>query len=272
MSNTRFTLTSMLVMLAAGILWVGVAAADDDLGTRAIEVSQAARGNTVNDMELIDVRGQTHRLQDFFGKPLVISLIYTSCSHSCSTTTHHINRVVQVTRDALGDESFTFLSIGFNYPADTPEAMAHYARRHGVTDPNWHFMSSRKPEELKQLMQDLGFIYQPSPRGLDHTVQVTVIDQDARVYRQVYGETFSTPLLVEPMKDLVLGRPQPDDSALTVLSNRVRLFCTSYDPKADRYYFDYSLFVGIAIGIIVLGTTMVWMGVELFRRRRGQAV
>ncbi len=239
-----------------------------DINRQAIEVSQAALGGEVRDMELIDTNGEIHRLADFYGAPLVISVIYTACVHSCSVSTRHINRVVQIARNALGDASFNFLTIGFDYPVDDPDAMAHYARRHGVRDPNWHFMASRNPQELEQLMEDIGFIYQESSRGYDHTVQVTIIDQEGRVYRQVYGEIFDTPLLVEPMKDLVLGRPTPDDGLLTRVANRVRLFCTVYDAKGDRYYFDYSLFMGIFIGTVILGLAMAWLTAEIIQHRR----
>ncbi len=265
-SPTALALQSLLAIA----LMLVAANAGADINRKAIEVSQAALGNRVSDIELIDTDGRIHRLEDFFGAPLVISVIYTGCVHSCSVTTRHINRVVQVARNALGDESFNFLTIGFNYPADDPEAMGHYAHRHGVRDPNWYFMSSRNPEELDQLMDELGFIYQPSARGFDHTVQVSVIDQEGIVYRQVYGELFDTPLLVEPMKDLVLGRPSPDDGLLTRIGNRVRLFCTVYDAKGDRYYFDYSLFMGIFIGTVILGVALSWLGLEIrnYRRRK----
>jgi protein SCO1 len=194
-------------------------------------------------------------------------MIFTACVHSCSVTTRHLNRVVQIARDALGDDSFHFLTIGFDHPVDTPEAMRQYARRHGSGNRHWEFLSSPNGEGLERLMEELGFLYQPSPRGFDHTVQVSIIDPDGKVYRQVYGEIFDTPLLVEPMKDLTLGRPSPDDGMLARMGNRIRLFCTVYDAKADRYYFDYSLFVGILIGAIFLGWAMIWLAIEIRRRR-----
>jgi protein SCO1/2 len=36
------------------------------------------------------------------------------------------------------------------------------------------------------------------------------------------------------------------------LVNRVRLFCTLYDPRTGGYRFDYSPFVGMAIGLLAL--------------------
>jgi protein SCO1/2 len=50
----------------------------------------------------------------------------------------------------------------------------------------------------------------------------------------------------------VFGRER-DFSSLEGIVNRVRLFCTLYDPRDDRYYFDYSIFIGLTIGVLCLG-------------------
>ena len=255
-----------LACLVLGLLTTLPVAAG--LERQAIDVSQAALGNRVHNLELITSSGERVELDDYIGKPLAISLIFTACVHACSVTTRHISRVVQIARNALGDDSFHFLTIGFDYPVDSPAAMAQYARRHGAGDRHWEFLTTDDAEGLQQLMTDLGFMVEPSPRGYDHTVQLTIVDPDGRVYRQVYGELFDTPLLVEPMKDLTLGRPSPDDGLLTRVGNRVRLFCTVYDAKADRYYFDYSLFIGIFIGAVFLGWATIWLGLEIVNRRK----
>jgi protein SCO1 len=239
-----------------------------EIEQRAITVSQAALGNSISNLALVTANGEAVELHDYFGKPIAVSLIFTACVHSCSVTTRHLNRVVQIARDALGDDSFHFLTIGFDQPVDTPEAMRQYARRHGANNRHWEFLSSPNGHGLERLMAELGFLYQPSPRGFDHTVQVSIIDPDGKVYRQVYGEIFDTPLLVEPMKDLTLGRPSPDDGLMARMGNRIRLFCTVYDAKADRYYFDYSLFVGILIGATFLGWAMIWLALEIRHRRQ----
>ena len=63
---------------------------------------------------------------------------------------------------------------------------------------------------------------------------------------------FEPPVIVEPLKDLVFGRYQPLASVQGII-DRIKLFCTVYDPNSGRYYFDYSLFAGIAIGLFCLG-------------------
>ena len=60
------------------------------------------------------------------------------------------------------------------------------------------------------------------------------------------------PLLVEPLKELILSE-SADASMLQNVTNKVRLFCTVYDAKNERYYIDYSIFIGTFIGIMCVG-------------------
>ena len=58
--------------------------------------------------------------------------------------------------------------------------------------------------------------------------------------------------MVEPLKELVFGN-HTKSNIVDGWINNIRLFCTIYDPLSGRYEFDYSIFIGIAIGIIILG-------------------
>ncbi|MEK7816121.1 MAG: SCO family protein [Pseudomonadota bacterium] len=217
----------------------------------ALKTSQAAIGRVVGDHAFTDADGRAVTLAALRGKPLVISLIYTSCYHICPTTTQHLAKVTRTAREALGTDSFHVVSIGFDTLRDTPAAMRQFAREQNVNLSGWYFAST-DAATLARLSQDLGFLYQPSASGFDHLIQATVVDADGRIYRQVYGMNFDTPLLVEPLKDLVFGTPKTA-SFLESLGNRIKLFCTVYDPANDRYRFDYSIFLGILIGLTSLG-------------------
>ena len=205
------------------------------------------------------------RLADVLGKPLVISLIYSNCYHTCPMTTQHLAKAVQSARQALGTDSFTVLTIGFDTPNDTPAAMADFARRQNIPLINWQFLSA-DAATMTRLMQDLGFIYKDSPKGFDHLIQASVIDADGKVYRQVYGELFEIPWLGEPLKQLHFGK-RVEDSAWEDMVKRVQLFCTTYDPTTGRYQFDYSLFVGMAVGLIIIVGGLIFL-VRSTRRPR----
>jgi len=167
----------------------------------------------------------------------------------------------------MGEDSFSVVVIGFDTRVDDPEAMQYFANKQGISDKNWNLLSINE-EDLDALSADLGFLYYPTSSGYDHLIQATVIDADGKVYRQVYGQVFDTPLLVDPLLELVLGRPQPQQSFLDGLSNRIKLFCTVYDPRSDGYYFDYSFFVEIFVGMTVIFAVIFIMRRELKKGRK----
>lgn len=228
----------------------------------ALKTSQSAIGKQLGSHAFINAKGEPVKLEDFRGKPMVLSMVYTSCYQICPMTTRHLSKVVEKARDALGEDSFSVVVIGFDTKVDTPDAMQYFANKQGISNKNWNLLSVDE-KDLEALIKDLGFLYYPTSSGYDHLIQATVIDAKGKVYRQVYGQVFDTPLLVDPLLELVLGRPQPEQSFLANLGNKIKLFCTTYDPRSDGYYFNYSFFVEIFVGITVIIAVVLFMRREL---------
>jgi protein SCO1/2 len=235
----------------------------------ALSRSQAAIGQPLQPLVLQDSNGLPFELQQLQGKPVLVSLIFTSCYHVCPAITRHLANTVRDARAALGEDSFYVLTIGFDTPNDTPTAMSSFARAQKIQDPGWWFLSA-DATTLATLTENLGFSYFPTPRGFDHINQVTLIDREGKIYQQVYGAAFELPALVEPLKELVFNRPRSGVPLATSLVDRIRLFCTVYDPATGRYRFDYSLFVQIAVGGIFLLALGTWWLRETLKARRSR--
>ena len=227
---------------------------------QALAVSQSALGNELGNHAFIDTDGNRLTLDQLRGKPLVVSMVFTSCYQICPMTTRHLSRMVQKARKALGDDSFNVAVIGFDTAVDTPDAMRFFAAKQGISDKGWRLLSADE-QTIAALAKDLGFQFYASSNGFDHLIQATVIDAEGKVYRQVYGQVFETPLLVDPLIELVLGRSPPEQPLLANLVDKIKLFCTTYDPVRDGYYFDYSLFLGMLIG----GTIILFAGTIVIR-------
>jgi protein SCO1/2 len=226
-------------------------------GQEALRVSQAAIGRRLSDYSFLNRNEEEVKLSDYSGRPLLISLIYTSCYYSCSIFTRYLGEIVDVAREALGDGSFSVVTIGFDAVNDSPGRMAVYASGQGIDNPDWSFLSG-DTETLQALTSELGFTFAASPKGFDHMAQVTVIDANGVVYRQVYGDRFEPPALVEPLKELVFGQT-PTSSQIDRWVDNVRLFCTIYDPSTGRYRFDYSIFVALIIGVLCLASIAIFI-------------
>ena len=229
----------------------------------ALALSQAAIGQTIGNYTLLDGNGKQITLESLRGRPVIISLIYTSCYHICPTVTTNLAKVVNIARDALGDDSFTVLTIGFDAPVDTPDRMRVFAAQRNIDIGNWHFVSA-DADTMQHLASDVGFSYFSTPKGFDHMIQATVLDGEGKVYRQVYGMAPEPPALVEPLKEILWGK-QVAATPIESMLNNIKLFCTVYDPTTGMYRFDYSIFIGLFIGLLTLGGT-AWFIVRAWRK------
>jgi protein SCO1 len=218
---------------------------------KALAFSQAAINRKIDSYTFINTDKQSIDITRYRGKPLIVSLIYTSCHHICPTLTNNLARVVKIAQEALGDDSFSVVSIGFDTAVDSPERMRLYAKERNLDIPNWDFLSTDE-STIKTFADDIGFIFFESSKGFDHLSQVTLLDGKGVVYRQIYGVKYEPPMLVEPLKELVFGK-HTEATLVEGWVNNVRLFCTIYDPLTGRYEFDYSIFIGIFMGIFILG-------------------
>lgn len=242
------------------------AAFDADVALRR---SQATIGTLPGNHALTTADGRRTGLAQYRGKPLVLQFVYTGCFQVCPTTTRVLAGAVKEAQRALGADSFRILTLGFNLPFDSPLAMKDYARKHQVMLSNWDF-ASPDADALKALTAELGFSYAPTPNGFDHILQITILDADGRIYRQVYGDAFDLPLLIEPLKALLTGNPSPAPK-LTEWIERVRLLCTVYDPRAGRYRLNYAILIEILIGASIIVFGIYSLAAEWRRQRRRSA-
>ena len=214
----------------------------------ALRTSQAAIGRKVGDHILLNREGKPVSLASYRGKPLLVSFIYTGCFQVCPTTTRSLQETVDGLQKSVGTGQFNVVSIGFNQPADSPQALKAFATQYGIRQPNWEFLSP--PAALvPDLARDFGFVFQASPAGFDHVLQVSILDGEGRIVRQVYGEGVVPSELGEPLKMLLAGQPVESNELIEHLVDRVRILCTVFDPKTGAYKVDYTLPIQIAGGV-----------------------
>jgi len=251
-----------LTLLAPPVL----AALDADA---ALRDSQAAIGRQLGDYALTDTDGAEVRLASFRGKPLVVNFVYTACFQVCPTATKALESAVREAERTLGPGTFRVATIGFNLPYDTPQAMKDFARKQGIDSPNWKFLSPA-PASVAALVADFGFRYEATPAGFDHLLQVSIVDAEGRIYRQLYGESFGVPQFTGALLELAQNAPQPAGASLVAgLFDRVRLLCTVYDAASGRYRFNYAVLIELFVGASIMLVGIASVVIEWRRRRPG---
>lgn len=223
-----------------------------------IAESEEAVGRQVGAYVLTDSNGAALELASLRGRPLVVSIVYTSCASVCPVTTQHLLQAVEKARRAVGDGRFAVLTLGFDSRRDTPERLAAFASTQGIDLADWQ-LASADAGTLMALLRDLGFSYDAAAGGYEHITQTTILDAGGRVYRQVYGDAFPDQVFIEPLKELVLGT-EVRSLSLGDLVDRIKFICTVYNPSSGAYEFDYAIGFGIAIG----GFSLVLTGLVVF--------
>jgi protein SCO1 len=235
----------------------------------AIQASQAALGQSVGDYTLLDREGRPVRLASYRGKPLLVSFIYTGCFEVCPTTTRSLEEAVRALQGRFGTNQFNVVSIGFNQPADSPQALKAFAAQHRISQPNWDVLSPPAPI-VEPLTRNFGFAYEATPAGFDHVLQVSLVDAKGVIVQQVYGDRLAVDALGEPMKQMLIGAPLPQGMRLDDIIDQVRLLCTVYDPKTGTYRVDYSLAIEFAGGMTFIIAMALYMFNEWRSRRKAR--
>lgn len=235
---------------------------------RAIADSQAVVGSVPPDFTLLDRQGRPVRLAGYRGKPLLLSFIYTGCFTVCPTQTRALHEAVRGLDRMLGPDQFNVVSIGFNQPFDSPQALRAFAAQHLIDYPNWEFLSPPR-QQVDALTRAFGFSYVETPAGFDHIVGVTVLDAQGRIHGQVYGDRLTAEALGLPLRALILATPTSGAlPTLSELAERVRILCTVYDADTGEYRYDWKLLLELFGGVAFFCTVGVYLGREWLAQRR----
>ena len=263
-------------VLACEIAWSTASGAPSDVGsvptpagldqTVALRASQAVLGKQVDDFTLLDRTGQAVRLSQYHGKPLLVSFIYTGCFQVCPLTTRSLQTAIDAGREVFGTRQFNVVSIGFNQPADSPQALKAFAAQHRIDQPNWEFLSPHA-SIVDALTREFGFSYKATAGGFDHMLQVTLLDAQGRIYRQIYGVDLNADSLGEPIKQLLNNAPVAQQLQLDDVIDRIRILCTVYDPKTGTYRVQYGLLIEVAGGV-TFALAMIWFFLAEWRTQR----
>jgi protein SCO1 len=265
--RARLLLLAASLALTAPLLLAAVPALDE---REALRAGEAAIGRALPDLVLQDRQGRPVRLADYRGKPLLVSFIYTGCFQVCPTQTRALLEAVRGLDVMLGEHQFNVVSIGFNQPFDSPDAMRSFARQHRIDHPNWEFLSPPR-EQVQALTQAFGFSHVATPAGFDHVLGVTVVGPDGRIHAQVYGDKLRADQLGVPLRRLILNAPPAQQaSSLATLVERVRILCTVYDPDTGAYRYDYKLIFEVIGGAIFFVSVLVYLLLEWRDQRRAR--
>ncbi len=228
----------------------------------AMIASNNAIGKYMGNHTLIDQDGRRFNLGGFRGIPIIISLIYTRCSHICPTITMNLRNAIKEAKKDFGGK-FKTITIGFDVENDTPTRMKEYGQDFTHNFQDWIFAAAER-DTIDRLAKELGFYYKKMESGFDHLNVVTIIDGEGKIFKHIYGIDFKPEEILGPISELFAnGRIASKIKEPKGLLERLILFCYKYDPATGTYKLDVHVLmvllgVGVSGFISLLVTYMIY--------------
>lgn len=150
----------------------GIAAADSAYPSSSIYHLNAT---------LTDQAGAAHSLEVFRGHPVLITMFYGSCSHTCPLL---IETVRAVERAAPNPADLRVLMISIDPARDTPEALAKIARERRIDASRW-MLASTDAATVRKIAAVLNIQYKQGPDGeLNHSSVIAVLTPEGEIAAQ----------------------------------------------------------------------------------------
>lgn len=170
-------------------------------------VKIAKEGDEVPNFTLRNQDNREIHIEDYRGKALLLTFIYTRCPvpDYCTLMSNnfaHIDR-------ALGRDSKLYgkthlLSISIDPEYDTPKVLrsygaAHTERYQNETFAHWEFATGTN-EQVKEIAQFFGLTYFPEKDEIIHALRTVIIDPQGKVAKIYSGNDWKPEDVVEDLK------------------------------------------------------------------------
>ncbi|MBX7206898.1 MAG: SCO family protein [Verrucomicrobiaceae bacterium] len=99
-------------------------------------------GRLENDLELTERSGKSVHLAELRGKVIIAGYVYTRCPRGCALV---VSKMKKLYEEFGADPAIQFISFTVD-PEDTPQTLAEFAGRFGITQDNWWFVNGPKEQ------------------------------------------------------------------------------------------------------------------------------
>lgn len=128
--------------------------------------------------EFVNQDGDTITNQDYEGMVYLVEFFFTTCPSICPKMNRNL---VQIQNTFSDVENFGVASFTINPEYDTQEVLKDYAKKYGITNPNWNLMTG--DQEQVYALANIGFnIYAAeNPEvegGFEHSGNFALIDKN----------------------------------------------------------------------------------------------
>ena len=155
------------------------------------EPPAGAPGFTGRSLYPLDARwttdtGTTVQLGEFLGRPVVLTMFFSSCGNACPRLVGDLPRM-QAALPAAGRTRTLFILVSFDDRHDTVGVLHAYRERAGLDGLNWVLLRG-VPGDIQELAAVLGVKFKRTADGYyEHSNLITVLNSDGAIAFQRPG-------------------------------------------------------------------------------------
>jgi len=133
-----------------------------------------------------DADGKKVRLDSLRGRPVVLTMFFTNCLHSCPFMVAEL-KAMQKALSAMASSQTKFVLVSIDPERDSAAMLKEFRSKHKLAADSWTVVTGSHAA-VKQLAEKLGFSYAPgSKTQFAHSLLVTVLDGKGEVAHQQSG-------------------------------------------------------------------------------------
>jgi cytochrome oxidase Cu insertion factor (SCO1/SenC/PrrC family) len=129
----------------------------------------------------IDADGATHTLDDYKGRPVVMTMSYTACRKTCSSSMLVLRKMQEILARRGRDVSFVIVS--YDPSHDSPAQWRRYRDVRNLPS-SWHFLSGAKAD-THRLADFLELKYWVYDEHVMHDFRIVIFDADGKRKRDI---------------------------------------------------------------------------------------
>lgn len=191
------------------------------LAACVLPASAWAQPATLAGLRLVDHRQQPLTAAQLAGRPVLLHFVFTGCSATCPLQVQQLRTVHAALAPAVR-QAVHFVSVTVDPVADTPAALAEFARRQQADRPGWRFVTGA-PAQVLQVADRMQVFAQPqppatgttttaapsprpataAPRPEDHRSAVYLFAADGRLLQRFRGTPVDEARLIDELTRLV---------------------------------------------------------------------
>jgi protein SCO1/2 len=188
-------LVAVLVMAVAMLLTASISRAAELPSTSVYRL----------DIPLVDQDGLGSHFADRRGKPLLVSMFYTSCQYVCPLI---IDTLLATDRALDADQraGLGVLLVSFDPDRDDPAALKRVADKRKLDLSHWTLARTEAPN-VRKLAAVLGIQYRALADGeFNHSSALVLLDAEGRIVARTDKVSEIDPAFVEAVKRTLAGR------------------------------------------------------------------